>query len=158
MASSFTTVDTAMMQSFQVREQIDADILVPPPPPDFEPVTDGPTTYEKVNSSSQQGKDKLIDNNGYTFTYRKTYASGNILRRYSVRNKYTTFSASVTQAGDTFTKGGQPFCHQSTPGAATAAKVTREVKDAAMSNFFTSSASSVDRVILSQEDNRSLLI
>ena len=50
-----------MMQSFQVPEQIDEDILAPPPPPDFEPVPDGPTTYEKVRSSSQRGKDKLID-------------------------------------------------------------------------------------------------
>ena len=78
MEASFT-VDTAMMQIFQVPEQIDEDILAPPPPPDFEPVPDGPTTYEKVRSSSQRGKDKLIDNNGYTFTYRKTYASGNIV-------------------------------------------------------------------------------
>ena len=104
-------------------------------------------------SSSQRGKDKLIDNNGYTFTYRKTYAPGNILWRCSVRNKATTCFASVTQAVDTFTKGGQPHCHQPTPGAATNAKVSREVKDVAMSNFFTSAASIVDRVILSQEDN-----
>ena len=52
MEASFT-VDTTMMQSFQVPEQIDEDILAPPPPPEFEPVPDGPTTYEKVRSSSQ---------------------------------------------------------------------------------------------------------
>ena len=110
-------------------------------------------SMKKNVSSSQRGKDKLIDNNGYTFTYRKTYASGNILWRCSVRNKATTCFASVTQAGDTFTKGGQPHCHQPTPGTATTAKVSREGKDVAMSNFFTSAASIVDRVILSQEDN-----
>ena len=56
-------------------------------------------------------------------------------------SKESSYVASVTQAGDTFTKGGQPHCHQPTPGAATTAKVSREVKDVAMSNFFTSAAS-----------------
>ena len=141
-----------MMQSFQVPEQIDEDILAPPPPPDFEPVPDGPTTYEKVRSSSQRGKDKLIDNNGYTFTYRKTYASGNLLWRCSVQNKATTCSASVTQAGDTFTKGGQPNCHQPNQALQQLRKCPEKLK---MLPCQTSSLllHPLSIVILSQKDN-----
>ena len=68
----------------------------------------------------------LTDSNGYTFTYRKTYAFENILWRCSVQNK-TTCSTSVEQARDTFIKSGQLHCHKPTSGTATTVRCTEKM-------------------------------
>lgn len=80
--------------------------------------------YEKIESSTQRGKCKLVDNIGHSYTVKRKYGEDNIIWRCTVRNKTTNCLATVRQHGTAFTPGVQNHSHQPFNGIGTAAKVT----------------------------------
>ena len=79
--------------------------------------------YQTIESSSQRGNCKLVDNIGYSYTAKRKYDEGNIVWRCTVRNKTTTCLATVRQHGTTYTPGLQKHSHQPSAGTGTAAKL-----------------------------------
>ena len=105
-------------------------------------------TYEVIKDGSQKGKEKLADNEGYTYTVKAKRANGNRVWTCSVRNKSMWCKASVLEKAGSFTQGSQPHIHSAQLGAATAARISTAVKKIAATKIFTSAAEIVNKVLL----------
>ncbi|XP_028408207.1 uncharacterized protein LOC114530782 [Dendronephthya gigantea] len=104
--------------------------------------------YEKIESSTQRGKCKLVDNLGHSYTVKRKYGEDNIVWRCTVRNKTTNCLATVRQHGTDFSPGVQVHSHQPSSGIGTAAKIISEVKAKAMEDFFRSAGAIADEVLV----------
>ena len=105
-----------------------------------------PVKFEIVTSSSQRGKQKLVDSRGFSYyTVKRKCKNGNVFWRCTVRNKTTSCLATVRQQQTVFILGPHDHCHQPVPGVGIAAKITREVKAKAMENYFQSAGAIVEQ-------------
>ena len=92
-------------------------------------------TYEIVENSSKRGREKLIDNQGYSYTLQRRRGSVTDWQ-CSVRPKVNPCKAKVRQQGDQFKCGNHIHNHQAQVGALTAAKITVQVKAKAAEDVF----------------------
>lgn len=111
---------------------------------------DQPVQYEIVESSTQCGRKKLVDSSGYSYTVKRRYSEENAFWRCSVRNKTTSCLVTVRQHGMVFTTGPHMHCHQPIVGTDTAAKITRDVKEKAMNDYYQPAGMIVEQVLLKQ--------
>ena len=109
--------------------------------------TDQLVQYEIVESSTQRGRKKLVDGSGYSYTVKRRYSEENAFWMCTVRNKTTSCLATVRQHGMVFTTG-PTHCHQPIVGTDTAAKITRDVKEKAMNNYYQPAGMIVEQVLL----------
>ena len=91
----------------------------------------------------------LVGSLGYTYTVKRRYDDENALWRCSVRNKTTSCLATIKQRGMEYTPGPHIHCHQPLLEADIAAKVTRDVKEKAVQNYFQPAGVIVEQVTFS---------
>jgi hypothetical protein len=125
-------------QNFTMQNEDFGNFEIPPSVQE-ESITDGvpnnvvPETiphiieYEKIESSTQRGKCKLVDNIGHSYTVKRRYGEDDIVWRCTVRNKTTNCLATIRQRGTAFTPGVQSHSHQPCDGIGTAAKVKKNM-------------------------------
>ena len=109
-----------------------------------------PVQYEVVESSTQRGNKKLVDSSGHSYTVKRRYSDDHAFWRCSVRNKMTSCLATVRQRGMVFTPGPHMHCHQPIVGVDTAAKITRDIKEKAMNDYYQPAGMIVEQVLLEQ--------
>lgn len=80
-----------------------------PLPQEMSPLGDV-VTYEKISSSSQRGRHKLIESTGYSYTLKRKTKAG-VHWQCVVRNKTMTCLATIKEVGNTFTRGHAEHCH-----------------------------------------------
>ena len=112
--------------------------------------TDQLVQYEIVESSTQRGRKKLVNSSGYSYPVKWRYSEDNAFWRCSVRNKSTSCLATVRQHGMVFTTCSHMHCHQPIVGTYTAAKITRDVKEKTMNNYYQPAGMIVEQVLLEQ--------
>ena len=112
--------------------------------------TDQPVQYEIVESSTQLGRKKLVDSSGYSYAVKHRYSEEDALWRCSVQNKTTSCLATVRQYGMVFTPGPHMHSHQPIVGIDTAAKMTRDVKEKAMKNYYQPAEMIVEQLLSEQ--------
>ncbi|KAK3086339.1 hypothetical protein FSP39_017052 [Pinctada imbricata] len=105
---------------------------------------DEPVTYEIVEKGSKQRAKKLVSNDGYAYTVKKTtqYAT---YWRCSVRSSTLWCRASVTQRGTTFTPGPNAHDHPADPGLRTKTMVYTTVLDTASTDPYRPAGNIVDQ-------------
>ena len=133
-------------------DDFDDSILDYPPPPrpdalsessiaDPDPVNvnvevDTVTTYQVVTETSTQGKDKVFDSKGYSYTLkRRTNVSSTW--RCSYRSSKINCPATVRETGDEWIPG-RDHTHEPTPGGSVAASIIATAKIQAKNNPFQS--------------------
>eukprot|EP00794_Sanderia_malayensis_P017333 gene17332-biopygen14905 len=104
-------------------------------------------TCEVVPGATKQGKNRLVDDDGYTYVLRRVWPSGKIAWRCSVRSKSLSCNASIQQDGQTFRRGYQPHCHLGKPGIALTSKMYVDIKRKATDDVFKSASNIVENVI-----------
>lgn len=102
---------------------------------------------EIIIGATRQGKERLVDSDGYSYVMRRAWASGKKAWRCSVRSKALSCGASMQQDGQTFRRGPQAHCHPAKPGIGTATKITAAIKEKAAANVFKSASNIVESVI-----------
>ena len=106
--------------------------------------------YQVIENATSRGKPKLIDSLGYSYTLGRP-CKNSVKWRCAVRNSKTSCSASVTQCGETFTRGPHRHNHSSDPGAAPNARIRREVKAQAAQEIFEPALNIVESVIRKEQ-------
>ena len=114
--------------SFAIPEDYQEESMMLPPPPEVVHAPLAPLTYETITSSTQRGKEKLVDSMGYSYIQKKPEKNGVIWWRCSVRNKTTLCKMTVRQCGDIFVRGSQQHIHPPVAGTAIASKISRDIK------------------------------
>ncbi|KAK3858234.1 hypothetical protein Pcinc_035563 [Petrolisthes cinctipes] len=116
------------------------------PPPKEMPPSGDVVTYEKINSSSQRGRHKLIESTGYSYTLKRETKVG-VRWRCVVRNKTMSCPATIKEVGNTFTRGHAEHCHPPETCSAIKSKVSTLVKQKAMEDVFRPASDIVDEVL-----------
>ena len=101
-----------------------------------------------MESSTQRGRKKLVDSSSYSYTVKRRYSEEDALWRCSVQNKTTSCLATVRQYGMVFTTGPHMHSHQPIVGINTDAKITRDVKEKVMRNYYQLAGMIVEQVLL----------
>ena len=109
--------------------------------------------YQIVESSTQRGGRKLVDNLGYSYTIKRRYDNGNAVWRCCIRNKACSCLATIRQRGSDFIPGPQKHCHQPVVGSLAAARITSSVKEKAMKDFYQPAGMIVQDVLLGKLDS-----
>ncbi|XP_029974749.1 uncharacterized protein LOC115408246 isoform X2 [Salarias fasciatus] len=142
------------MQSFQVSAIIEESSIRDPEVPavleDREEVEE--VEYCIIDSSSQRGKRKLVDNRGYQYTVKRARGTATDWR-CCVRNKTVVCRATVVQRGDTFAEGPHAHVHGAVPGLKTAAQVRANVRQKAVQDIFRPAGAVVKEVLLEELNN-----
>ncbi len=140
--------DAENQPSFEIPPNISEDSMDYAIPPDNIVPNNQlhPVEFEIVTSSSQRGKQKLVDSTGFSYTVKRKCKNGNVSWRCTVRNRTTSCLATVRQQQTAFILGPHEHCHQPVPGVGIAAKITREVKAKAMENYLQSAGAIVEQV------------
>ena len=128
-------------EPIQVEESNIAD-LTPHPCPHFE----AELNYQIIGESSQRGKPKLVDSNGFAYTVKRTTKAATHWR-CTVRNKSINCKATVTQVCDTFASGPAPHSHPPLAGTAISSKISAEVKKKAADDVFRPASELVEEAI-----------
>ena len=104
-------------------------------------------TYEKVCASSQRGKHKLIDSQGYSYTFKRETNVG-VHWRCAVRNKSVKCGMTIKEVNNTFIRGPNEHSHppEACPGATS--KVSKLIKHKAMEDVFRPALEIVEEVML----------
>ena len=147
-------MSSASFGSFNIPSRVEESSLQEPLPAamDLDEPSDS-VTYSIVKASSQRGKPKLADSNGYTYVVKKRQGA-RIYWRCSVKNKTLFCRASVTQCGEIFTPGINQHCHQSTgPDARKALQICADVKAKAAEMVFKPASAIVEEVLTDQIDD-----
>lgn len=98
-------------------------------------VTELTLSFQVVDYGSTRGKRKLVSNDGYAYTYKRTQANGTIEWRCCVRGR-NTCPAMVKQKGTDFKLTKATHIHPSKPGLLTAVQVTAEVRPTIIKLYF----------------------
>ena len=106
--------------------------------------------YEIVEASSKRGKRKLVDNCGYSYTW-KYDGKGFTTWTCSVRNGTVTCRASVRQEGAHFERLASDHTHPPVPGTDVAHRLIAKVKGAAAANVFAPASQFVKTALLDED-------
>ncbi|XP_068250151.1 uncharacterized protein [Palaemon carinicauda] len=108
-------------------------------------------TYEKVCASSQRGKQKLVDSQGYSYTFKRETTVG-VHWRCAVRNKNVKCGMIIKEVNNSFIRGPSEHSHPPETCPATTSKVSKLIKDKAMEDVFRPALEIVEEVILENVD------
>lgn len=92
-----------------------------------EVLPDAEVTYEIIERGTERGKPKLVSSDGYAYVVNRTFPSGTVDWRCSVRRKGLSCSATVKQTGDSFRASSSGHCHPAKPGLNVAVQVKQKV-------------------------------
>lgn len=107
-----------------------------------------PITYQIEDHGTNQGKRKLSDSRGFTYTVKRQRKNNTITDWCcSVRLKAHRCPATVVQNGDNFRNGPSAHNHQAKSGIGTAVKIMAEIKARAKNEVFTSASTIVQDVL-----------
>lgn len=84
-------------------------------------------TYEVIERGTERGKPKLVSSDGYAYVINRTFPSGTVDWRCSVRRKGLSCSATVKQTGDSFRASSSGHCHPAKPGLKVSVQVKKQV-------------------------------
>ncbi|KAG0710857.1 hypothetical protein GWK47_021934 [Chionoecetes opilio] len=110
-------------------------------------MVDAPTSYHVVEGGSRKGGDLLTDSLGFQCV-KKRVTSVSTSWICSVRTKKNRCFASVSQQGNTFTRGPKEHNHGGNPGAQLRAQAISLVKAAAREDIYKSSGKIVTNALL----------
>ena len=102
-------------------------------------------TFQLVEEGSKRRKTKLVDSLGYSYNVRskRSYAT---YWQCTVRPRGNACKATVIQRDGTFQAGANAHNHSSEPGAVTAAKIVKLVKEKALEDKFKPASAIVEEV------------
>ena len=102
-------------------------------------------TFQLVGEGSKRRKTKLVDSLGYSYNVRskRSYAT---YWQCTVRPRGNACKATVIQQDGTFQAGANAHNHSSEPGAVTAAKIIKLVKEKALEDKFKPASAIVEEV------------
>ena len=102
-------------------------------------------TFQLVEEGSKRRKTKLVDSLGYSYNVRskRSYAT---YWQCTVRPRGNACKATVIQQDGTFQAGANAHNHSSEPGAVTAAKIVKLVKEKALEDKFKPASAIVEEV------------
>ncbi|KAK6188817.1 hypothetical protein SNE40_004916 [Patella caerulea] len=100
---------------------------------------DGPR-YTVVSEASKRGQPKLLDKEGYSYTFKKQSTNGNKHWRCSYRQKHLYCPATVIETADIFRQGSKGHIHPAEPGIHITINITAEVRKNADKDMLTTSA------------------
>ena len=102
-------------------------------------------TFQLVEEGSKRRKTKLVDSLGYSYNVRsqRSYAT---YWQCTVRPRGNACKATVIQRDGTFQVGTNAHNHSSEPGAVTAAKIVKLVKEKALEDKFKPASAIVEEV------------
>ena len=102
-------------------------------------------TFQPVEEGSKRRKTKLVDSLGYSYNVRskRSYAT---YWQCTVRPRGNACKATVIQRDGTFQAGANAHNHYSEPGALTAAKIVKLVKEKALEDKFKPASAIVEEV------------
>eukprot|EP00794_Sanderia_malayensis_P015371 gene15371-biopygen12796 len=131
------------IQEVSLEDALPSEIQLEP----VDPSTNQEVTCEVIPGATKQGRNRLVDDDGYTYVLRRVWPSGKIAWRCSVRSKSLSCNASIQQDGQTFRRGHQPHCHLGKPGIALTSKMYVDIKRKATDDVFKSASNIVENVI-----------
>lgn len=119
------------------------------PLPELCDFIDQPITYYLVDSGTKRGRNKLIDNLGFTYNISKKrpYAT---YWQCTVCPQGNQCKATVTERDGQFTVGKTAHNHAVQVGALTSAEIVSEVKEKAMKDKYRPASAIVDEVLLKE--------
>ena len=102
-------------------------------------------TFQLVEEGSKRRKTKLVDSLGYSYNVRskRSYAT---YWQCTVRPRGNACKATLIQRDGTFQAGANAHNHSSEPGAVTAAKIVKLVKEKALEDKFKPASAIVEEV------------
>ena len=108
-------------------------------------ITAQPLTYHLVDSGTKRGRNKLVDNLGFTYNIsrKRPYAT---YWQCTVRPRGNQCKATVTERDGQFTAGKISHNHAVQVGALSSAKIVAEVKQKAMKDKYRPASAIVDEV------------
>lgn len=102
-------------------------------------------TYEKISSSSQRGRHKLIESTGYSYTLKRKTKAG-VHWQCVVRNKMICL-ATIKEVGNSFTRGHAEHNHPPETCSTIKSRVSTLVKQKAMEDIFRPASVVVEEVL-----------
>ena len=142
------TDETAVLR---VEEELESSIE-DPSIQDTEPLAESEVAFQIIEKGTKRGKDKLIDNLGYTYN-KKMQRSHVTYWQCTVRPKHNPCQAVITQRNGDFVKSKLLHNHPPATGSAIATRVSVEVKELAVKDLFKSASAIVDDVLLQEMGN-----
>ncbi|MPC35670.1 hypothetical protein E2C01_029100 [Portunus trituberculatus] len=134
-----------------VEEELESSIE-DPSIQDTEPQAEGEVAFQIIEKGTKRGKDKLIDNLGYTYN-KKMQRSHVTYWQCTVHPKHNPCQIVITQRNGDFVKNKLIHNHLSPIGSAIATRVSLEVKELAVKDLFKSASAIVDDVLLQEMGN-----
>ena len=139
------------MPSYNIPEVLQESSMAEPAPA-VARATEGPVTYQKVDTGTKRGCHKLVDSLGYTYNVKSRGKTPYTLTwQCTVRSKKMMCLATVREKGGSFTAGPQPHRHAPEKGALVKTQVSVTVKRSAEKNLFTSAGSLVQKVLTTHQ-------
>lgn len=109
-----------------------------------------PTRYKLISNSSINGREKLFDDQGYSYSVKKKTRHARYWNCVVRRKGQQACGAAISQIGDRYRRNGSAHTHPPNPGAEVVARITVKAFKQARENPHTP-ASTIVRELLRQE-------